>query len=45
MRLEAPRRNGQRANLETELKNVLASANNLWAAEGVRLVSDVPFQP
>lgn len=45
MRLEALRRIGQRANLEAELKNVLASANKLWAAEGVRLVSDVPFQP
>ena len=45
MRLEALRRIGQRANLETELSNVLASTNNLWAAEGVRLVADVPFEP
>lgn len=45
MRLEALRRIGLRANLETELTNVLASANNLWAAEGVRLVADVPFTP
>ena len=45
IRIEALRRIAARANLEAELVGVLDSANDLWAAEGVRLVADLEFVP
>ena len=45
IRLDALRRIAARANLEAELVAVLDSENHLWAAEGVRLVADLPFVP
>jgi hypothetical protein len=45
VRLEALRRMSQRPNLEAEVIQVLNSANDLWAAEGVRFVADLDFKP
>jgi hypothetical protein len=45
IRLEALRRIAARPDLEAELLAVLNSENDLWAAEGVRLVADLPFVP
>jgi hypothetical protein len=45
VRLEALRRMSQRPNLEAEIIQVLTSANDLWAAEGVRFVADLDFKP
>jgi hypothetical protein len=45
IRLEAMRRIALRPNLEAELINVLSSENDLWAAEGVRLVAELAFVP
>lgn len=45
IRLEAMRRIAARPNLEAELIAVLASKNENWAAEGVRLTADLSFKP
>jgi hypothetical protein len=44
VRVEALRRMSQRPNLEAEIIQVLNSANDLWAAEGVRFVADLDFK-
>jgi hypothetical protein len=45
IRRAAMRRIAARPNLEAELVAALRSSNPLWAAEGVRLVADLPFVP